>query len=60
MNHLLQDAKSGAPSEYNEIEETMSPRALKVITGWLSTNVLARRGAELNVPGKADRAANIT
>jgi len=37
MNHLLQDAKTGAPTEYNEIEETMSPAALKIITTWIST-----------------------
>lgn len=36
MNHLLQDAKTGAPSEYNDIEETISPTALKIITDWLS------------------------
>lgn len=41
MNHLLQDARTGAPSEYNDIEETMSPAALKLITDWLSWNVLA-------------------
>jgi len=35
MNHLLQDAKTGAPSEYNDIEETVSPTALKTITDWL-------------------------
>lgn len=43
MNHLLQDARTGAPSEYNDIEETMSPAALKLITDWLSRNVLAHR-----------------
>lgn len=42
MNHLLQDAKTGAPSEYNDIEETMSPTALKIITDWLSMRDLAR------------------
>jgi hypothetical protein len=36
MNHLLQDAKTVAPSEYNNIEETVSPTALKIITDWLS------------------------
>ncbi|HEY6389530.1 MAG TPA: alpha/beta hydrolase [Candidatus Acidoferrum sp.] len=41
MNHLLQDAKTGAPSEYNDIEETMSPAALKIITDWLNRNVLS-------------------
>ncbi len=49
MNHLLQDARTGAPSEYNDIEETMSPRALEIITSWLRANAprprLARRGA---------------
>lgn len=40
MNHLPQDAKTGAPSEYNDIEETMSPAALKLIADWLSRNVL--------------------
>ena len=48
MNHLLQDAKTGAPSEYNDIEETMSPAALKIITDWLSTNVLARQSPRNN------------
>lgn len=43
MNHLLQDAKTGAPSEYNDIEETMSPAALKLIADWLSRNVLVHR-----------------
>jgi hypothetical protein len=43
MNHLLQDAKTGAPSEYNDIEETMSPTALKIITDWLSVNIPSRR-----------------
>lgn len=35
MNHLLQDAKTGAPNEYNGIEETMSPRALDLICNWV-------------------------
>jgi uncharacterized protein len=35
MNHLLQDAKTGSPNEYNDIEETMSPTALKIITDWV-------------------------
>jgi hypothetical protein len=40
MNHLLQDAKTGAPSEYNDIEETMPPTALKIITDWRSRHIL--------------------
>jgi uncharacterized protein len=43
MNHLLQDAKTGAPNEYNDIEETMSPAAIKIITGWLSRYAFAPR-----------------
>jgi pimeloyl-ACP methyl ester carboxylesterase len=39
MNHLLQDAKTGSPSEYNDIEETMSPTALKLITDWVKIQV---------------------
>jgi pimeloyl-ACP methyl ester carboxylesterase len=48
MNHLLQDAKTGAPSEYNDIEESMSPTALKVITDWLSANVTTRQSPRTN------------
>ncbi len=40
MNHLLQDAKTGAPNEYNEIEQTLSPAVLKIITDWLSRYAL--------------------
>lgn len=36
MNHLLQDARTAAPNQYNDIEETMSPAALKIITDWLT------------------------
>jgi pimeloyl-ACP methyl ester carboxylesterase len=43
MNHLLEDARTGAPSEYNDIEETMSPTALKTIIDWLSKTVPTRR-----------------
>jgi fermentation-respiration switch protein FrsA (DUF1100 family) len=35
LNHLFQTAKTGAPSEYGEIEETMSPAALAVIGDWI-------------------------
>ena len=36
MNHLLQDAMTGSPNEYNNIEETMSPAALKIICDWVN------------------------
>jgi pimeloyl-ACP methyl ester carboxylesterase len=44
MNHLLQDAKTGAPGEYDDIEETMSPTALKIITDWVSKTTSSSNG----------------
>jgi fermentation-respiration switch protein FrsA (DUF1100 family) len=35
LNHLFQTAKTGAISEYAEIEETMSPVALDKISTWI-------------------------
>jgi uncharacterized protein len=56
MNHLLQDAKTGAPNEYNEIEETMSPAAIKIIADWLSKYALAPRGKARREAPDASRA----
>jgi fermentation-respiration switch protein FrsA (DUF1100 family) len=35
LNHLFQNAGTGAPSEYGQIEETMSPAAMDRITRWI-------------------------
>lgn len=35
MNHLFQTAETGAPTEYSQIEETMSPEVLEVISDWI-------------------------
>jgi len=35
LNHLLQTAKTGEVSEYENISETMSPAALKIISDWI-------------------------
>jgi fermentation-respiration switch protein FrsA (DUF1100 family) len=35
LNHLFQTAKTGSPSEYAQIEETMSPVALDKIAAWI-------------------------
>ena len=35
LNHLFQDCKTGAPSEYATIEETFSPKAMTEILNWL-------------------------
>src|SRR5215469_2377029 len=35
LNHLFQTAKTGAISEYGEIEETMSPVAMEKVASWI-------------------------
>lgn len=35
LNHLFQAAKTGAVSEYAQIEETMNPAALDAVASWL-------------------------
>jgi dienelactone hydrolase len=35
LNHLLQTAQTGDLSEYEKIEETMSPAAMKIISDWI-------------------------
>lgn len=41
LNHFFQTANTGALSEYDPIEETMSPKALATIVDWLSAHVQA-------------------
>lgn len=35
LNHLFQHCKTGSPNEYSEIEETISPEVLEVMTDWI-------------------------
>lgn len=35
LNHLFQESKTGAPSEYSNIEQTISPKALKFMGDWI-------------------------
>lgn len=35
LNHLFQDAKTGAPNEFARIPETMAPSALALIADWV-------------------------
>jgi len=35
LNHLFQTAKTGAPSEYAQIEETIAPVVLEKIAEWV-------------------------
>jgi fermentation-respiration switch protein FrsA (DUF1100 family) len=43
LNHLFQTANTGSPREYGEIQETISPVALKMIGDWLSAQAAAIR-----------------
>ncbi len=35
LNHLFQQAKTGAPVEYAQIEQTISPEVLDIMTRWI-------------------------
>ena len=43
LNHLFQTAKTGAPYEYAQIEETMSPVALDKIATWILKQEVAKQ-----------------
>jgi len=45
LNHLFQTSKTGAPSEYAEIEETFAPVALQTIGDWIVAHTTAPRAA---------------
>ena len=36
LNHLFQTAKTGSPTEYGEIDETMSPAVLALVSDWIA------------------------
>ena len=42
LNHLFQTTKTGAPSEYAEIEETIAPVALQTIGDWIVAHTTTR------------------
>ncbi len=39
LNHLFQHAKTGSPSEYAKIKETIAPEVLKIIGDWIVKQV---------------------
>ncbi|WMN11134.1 alpha/beta hydrolase [Marivirga salinae] len=39
LNHLFQEAKTGSPSEYAQIEQTISPDALELMSNWILEQV---------------------
>lgn len=38
INHLFQTAKTGSPTEYEKIEESISPKVLEIIAGWIEAH----------------------
>jgi CubicO group peptidase (beta-lactamase class C family) len=42
LNHLFQTAQTGLPSEYSQIEETISPIALKIISDWVLEQTIGK------------------
>ena len=41
LNHLFQPADTGSPAEYAQIETTMAPEALQVVTDWIQARTSA-------------------
>lgn len=35
LNHLFQPCKTGEVTEYGQIEQTISPTVLKLVSGWI-------------------------
>jgi len=35
LNHLFQECETGSPAEYSQIEQTMSPDALALVSSWI-------------------------
>ena len=35
LNHLLQPADTGLPTQYAQIDTTMAPRALQAVSSWI-------------------------
>ncbi|HIF56593.1 MAG: alpha/beta fold hydrolase [bacterium] len=48
LNHLFQQAESGAPSEYQQIEETFNQSALELISSWILEHFPAPKLDTLN------------
>ena len=44
LNHLFQKAKTGAITEYRDIEETINPEALRILGDWLAKYALTEAG----------------
>jgi hypothetical protein len=53
LNHFFQTATTGAPSEYGEIEETIAPSVLNLITEWITRHSKVRERSK-PILGAAD------
>ncbi len=53
LNHLFQTCNTGGLSEYQTIEETVSPIALETITNWIHQNTLAPPKPATPTPSRA-------
>ena len=42
LNHLFQECKNCSVAEYGQLEQTISPKMLEVMTGWLLTYCVAK------------------
>ena len=42
LNHLFQTSQTGSPSEYGQIEETMSPQVLKTVSDWILSRTVQK------------------
>jgi pimeloyl-ACP methyl ester carboxylesterase len=42
LNHLFQNCKTGAPTEYAQIDETFSPAALDLVGDWIARHTRAK------------------
>ncbi len=45
LNHLFQHSPTGSPTEYGEIEETMSPEVLSMVSEWIQKHTGAEKTA---------------
>jgi uncharacterized protein len=43
LNHLFQTSQTGSPSEYGQIEETISPEVLKTVSDWILRRTVQKK-----------------
>jgi pimeloyl-ACP methyl ester carboxylesterase len=43
LNHMFQTARTGSPGEYNDIEESVAPAALDLMSGWIRARFVRAR-----------------